>query len=170
MNREQIYNAVDSTWEKVRTTWASFNYVCKPTVTFVTKGKVAGRAFYSRHMVEFNSVLARENSEDFMDTIIHEVAHLVTHRLFPLAKQHHGPEFKRICQMLGGSGERCHNYDVSNVKRKINKTYHIWKCACQEHLLSPQKHKKGMNGTTRYSCRQCKTQVMPLMKTKIVVL
>jgi SprT protein len=126
-----------------------------PSVDFYSKGSHAGSAGLSSHSLSFNEVLASENSDSFENTIIHEVAHLVTHRLYPRAKQKHGPEFKEVCQTLGGDGKTYHTYNTESVAIKRTKTRYIYLCRnpeCRVHYeLTPQKHKVS----DKYCCSKC---------------
>ncbi len=98
-----------------------------PSIDFYSKGKVAGTARCISWRLEFNEILMDENKDSFIQTIIHEVAHLVTHKLYPNAKQNHGPEFKYVITKLGGEAKTYHNYDVSNVPGKKQQR-HQYKC------------------------------------------
>lgn len=150
MNREQIIAKV-----KEVTLQANEKFdlgMPVPIVRFFNKGRVAGRAYYSLHLVEFNEVLAKHNPEKFYETVIHEVAHLVTRKLFPRAKQAHGPEFKAVDTALGGRGTRCNSYDTS--VSKVTKTYtrYVCKCACKEHTVT----KRVASQASRFYCKSCK--------------
>ena len=156
MNKTQLKAAVAKATIKARELYPTF---LPPIVGFYEKGTVAGRAYYLTHKVEFNLTLARENSEEFENTVIHEVAHLVTKHMYPRAKQAHGPEFKRVFIAMGGNGKRCHSYDVSTAKREVVRTYVVYKCACQEHMITPATHKKINTGMKSFKCRMCGTRL-----------
>jgi SprT protein len=141
-----------------------------PDVTFDVRGKVAGRAYFtrsrSRNRVDFNLPLALLNTDTFFETVIHEVAHLVTYEMYPQATAH-GPEFKSIDSVLGGRGTRCHSYDVSQTAIKKTRKRHIAKCDCKEYVITAKRvtlMKKGM----RYSCNLCSGRLVLTGKTKLV--
>jgi SprT protein len=138
-----------------------------PTVAFFSRGRVAGRAYWVRHHLEFNEVLARENPESFHETVIHEIAHLVTHKVFADAKQAHGPEFKYVDQSLGGRGTRCHSYDVSSVATKKRKVRYEVKCSCQTHWVTKSVVSNINNPYRKISCKTCKSGVMATGNTKV---
>lgn len=129
-----------------------------PDVGFFYKGRVAGKAYYYQNRVTFNVILAKENEGEFLNTVKHEVAHLVTHKLYPFAKAH-GPEFKRIFIMLGGNGERCHNYDVSSVSTRQERKFE-YKCNCQSHMVTARKHANMQRAAGSYRCKRCKAPVV----------
>lgn len=125
-----------------------------PKVEFFQKTAVAGKAHYFDWKVSYNEVIAQTNGLDkFDNTVIHEVAHLVVKKLYPLAKPH-GWEFKQVMRTLGGSGERCHNYDVSAVKTTLARNY-VWACGCQKHNVTSRKHTNMMRRPGSYRCKKC---------------
>ena len=142
MTREDIISRVHFYILEANKVWNI--KISMPEVTFYSKGASAGVARFMAHEVSFNEVLAAENPDTFENTIIHEVAHLVTFRLYPLAKQKHGPEFKEVCQTLGGSGSTYHTYNVDSVAVKRTKTRYIYVCLdCSTKFeLTKQKHEK----------------------------
>lgn len=167
MQKNQIIESVDKTVAKVNEMFPNLNFK-KPTVEFFSRGKVAGRAYYAKHHLEFNEVLAMENAEEFENTVIHEVAHLVVRKVYPFAKQAHGPEFRAVCRHLGGTGNTYHSYDVSTVARTMTKV--VYECGCREHKIPPQKHRKIQMGVSYY-CRTCKGEISAVKvngKVKVV--
>lgn len=130
------------------------------SVGFYSKGTAAGLAHRSGH-VEFNEVLMARHPEDFDVTIIHEVAHIVTFKVFPNAKQAHGPEFKRVMRMLGvDNPTRCHSYDVSGLIRR--KTVKRFEYVCEHgctHGLTIHRHKTIESGMVRYRCAKHGTYI-----------
>lgn len=93
----------------------------RPTVIFYNKGSNAGWAESTSNVVAFNEILAKENPIEFKDVVIHELAHIVTDKLFPNATRMHGQEFKVVCRALGGTGDTKHDLDISRVQVKYNK-------------------------------------------------
>jgi hypothetical protein len=56
-----------------------------------------------------------DDAEKF-NTVSHEFAHIVDAVLN--GSTNHGPRWKRLHRLMGGTGERCHNYDTSGLGRK----------------------------------------------------
>jgi predicted SprT family Zn-dependent metalloprotease len=137
-----------------------------PTVGFYSKGGHAGLAYCQKNRLEFNEVLAKENASSFVDTIIHEVAHLVTHKVRPYAKQAHGPEFKAVDKSLGGRGTRCHSYDVSSVKQTRTKIRYEVVCTCQSHWVTKKTVLALQNPRKTVSCKSCGSKVEYTGKSK----
>lgn len=100
-------------------------------------------------------------------TIIHEVAHIVTFKVFPNAKQNHGPEFKRVMRMLGADNPtRCHSYDVSGLKRynTVKRFEYVCEAGCV-HSLSVRRHNSIVNDGKRYRCAK---HAVPIKFTGVV--
>lgn len=131
------------------------------SVGFFSKGTAAGFAYGGSNRVEFHEVLMGRHPEEFDTTIVHEVAHLVTFKVFPRAKQAHGPEFKRVMMMLGvANPTRCHSYDVSGLKRYNTVKRFEYKCeyGCV-HTLTVRRHNAAMEGSARYLCSKHKARI-----------
>lgn len=101
-------------WEKAQKAYPKqLGQIPMPKVLINARLKTtAGMAHYNEHRVEFSAELMWEHTEHFVkDTIPHEVAHIIAHRVFPNAKQHHGPEWKNMLQWLlnGGKPETYHS-------------------------------------------------------------
>jgi SprT protein len=150
MNQTKIIELVQKYSKKVQQKYPEFK---EPKVEFFNTTKCAGKAYYLSHKVSFNTVLAKDNPDEFENTISHEIAHLVTKMIYPNAKQHHGPEFKKVHQWLGGTGSTYHQYDTSGVKVRKVKTY-TYVCMCQKHKVSAKLHSLVKQGNM-YKCASC---------------
>ena len=119
-------------------------------VRFTLRGATAGKANYSKRTLWFHPEIMKRNSDEYEQTIIHEVAHLYQRKLYPTSNPH-GREWKRIARKLGYTGERCHSYDTSGLGRV--KTRYIYKCKeCgMEYKLTKHKHQHAW----RYACGKC---------------
>ena len=143
MTRDDVIAKVAEIWGHACKTFRIKN-TTMPEVTFFSRSGVAGKAWYGLNKVEFNEILAMENSDTFETTIGHEIAHLVTNQLYPNAKQHHGPEFKHVMQTLGYDPRTYHSYDTASVSTKRVKTRFHWECvSCGDpYEIAPPTHKK----------------------------
>jgi len=110
----------------------------------------AGRAFYDRGYMDFSTSLYEANQEEFLlDTVPHEFAHMVAFRVYNSTG--HDNRWRYVVEQLGGTSNRCHNYQVA--QRKQTKSYQF-KCACRVHEFTPQRYawvKKGK----QYKCNTC---------------
>jgi SprT protein len=130
-----------------------------PEVNFIYRGTRGGRAYYYKNSVEFNAVLAEMNSDKFHNTIKHEIAHLVSYKLYGNIGKGHGNHFKSVFIKLGGDGKRTHSYDVSLVKQKYTCRRYEYSCKChgKKFFLSQRKHNQISNNTKQWFCKTCKT-------------
>ena len=159
MNRKQIISRVA---EVIALANKKFSLnMGMPTVEFYDFGRTAGWAHGGKHLLKFHEVLAKQNSKDFDDVVIHEVGHLVTRRLYDvngIRTKSHGPEFKRVTRALGGSANRTHSMDTTGLGRKI--TRHEVKCSCRTHMVTT----RILNTLSTRWCRACKGKLTPTGK------
>lgn len=153
MNKEDVIAKVAEVWGNACVTFKLKN-TSMPAVSFFSKSSVAGKAWYRDHRVEFNEILALENTETFDTTIAHELAHLITDQLYPQAKQHHGPEFRHVMNTLGYDARTYHTYDVSSVATRRVKTRYLYLCSSCGSILeiAGPTHKKITAGIS-YICK-----------------
>ncbi len=135
------------------------------TLRFDLRGTAAGRAIVGGDRtptIRLNPVLMAENGVAFLDqTIPHEVAHLgVYYWLGHQPRRPHGPEWRRLMQLLGAEPARCHNFDVGNCRvRRL--TTHRYTCACREHRLTSIRHNRARRGVC-YHCQACGSALQEL--------
>lgn len=119
-------------------------------VEWFYKSRTAGYAYVYKNKVGFNvKIMEATSDEKFIDIIKHELAHKVVHKLYPNAKQAHGPEFKHVNRKLGGMSNIRHNLDVSVSGNKM--TLFHYKCfVCEKELrISKTMHNKVQRGEIR---------------------
>lgn len=97
-----------------------------PIVSYELRGTVAGYANYRRWSIRLNFELMMQNVDEFIErTVPHELAHLITDRVYPEAHQRgwsgkrevHGPKWQSVCAVLGMTDiTRCHSYDTTATK------------------------------------------------------
>lgn len=123
-----------------------------PSVLFNQRGKSAGSARLQRWELRFNPVLLAENPQAFLEEVVpHEVAHLVTFRLYGKVRPH-GREWQQIMSAIYGLEPRAtHSFDVSSVQ---GETF-LYRCQCSDYPLTIRRHNKIQRGQTSYRCRQC---------------
>lgn len=162
--------------EGVRKAEAHYHKMIKtPAIRYDVTGTVAGRAHHAAHewYINLNSVLLMENLESFSKrTPIHELAHMICAVVYPetLARRGkkmtstgrmrrekrevHGPRFYEVCDVLGmDEASRCHGYDVTNAKKNVDTTIHIYMClACNADIkVTAKRHTMIQNGTRKYT-------------------
>lgn len=127
----------------------------RPRVSFKLRGQKAGVAHLLENKLRFNPQLYRDNPEDFLlQTVAHEVAHLVAHALFGPRIRPHGTEWQQIMHgVYQLPALRCHTY---TIKRRTV-TRFIYRCDCVdgEFPFSSRRHAMVSRGH-RYLCRRCR--------------
>lgn len=160
MNKTQIEDFAIVTWTKAVEKFSkvpAVAYASTPKVSFFDKGTTAGWAKYNIWHIDFNIEIAKRAGDAFKDTIIHEVAHMMQYLVYPHAKQAHGPEFRRICVMLGGSGSTKHSYNADGLRAKTVKR-HVLQCVCTKTFnATTTTFNKIKESPRSYHCSVCGT-------------
>jgi SprT protein len=140
----------------------------RPTCDYLKKGSTAGVAYLRGNRVSLNLVLLLENPEHFIkQTVPHEVAHLIAWQVYQCGN--HGRGWKNVMKLCFNlEPDRCHTYDVSNVKR-IRKALpkYLYKCGCTEYKVGPAVHNRILSGK-KYICRKCKADIYSPVMTGTV--
>lgn len=124
------------------------------------KGSCGGKAEYLANKVMVNFALYKENKNEYlMQTVGHEVAHLATFQRYGLQRivaNAHGDEWKSVMSALGLPPNRCHSYDVSNVKQNRARNRYLYNCSCAKPLyLTVIQHKKS----DKFVCNTCRARL-----------
>ena len=127
-------------------------------VLFDLRGRAAGmyRVKANQKVIRYNPfIFAKYFTDNFNETIPHEVAHYVTDELYGLRQiRPHGNEWKAVMQVFGVEARRTANYDLSGIPQRQHKTY-TYQCACQRYELTSRRHNKIRRGAGHYLCRAC---------------
>lgn len=136
---------------------AILGYVPNYSLVFINdrKKKWAGQATYHKNILEFNLAYHSIDPDYFMGEIVgHEVAHLITSILYPDAKQHHGPEFRKIMSRLGLLG-KTYIPDHMTIQEKF-----LYRCGCGKDLFYPLKSHLKIKMMKSPVCRKCGDSVV----------
>lgn len=127
-----------------------------PHVSYDLRGATAGKASCPTWSIKLNGQLLAENADDFIArTVPHELAHLITDRVYPEAhrgrgitftstgkvrrakREVHGPRWQSVALALGMEDvTRCHTYDTTNTRVvKSNGRQIEWLCPCGHKLM-----------------------------------
>lgn len=117
-----------------------------PKVEWVWKGRYTGMA--ERGKIVINLHTARQSKRELVNTVVHELAHVVVMRYWPRA-QSHGVEWQGIMQLLGEEPRRCHNLHTVPAR---GVWYYVGECECRKHYISG-KRKARYDSFTCNSCR-----------------
>ncbi len=126
-------------------------------VSFDLKGQAAGQMqLRSKQIrIRFNPVLMAQNYEHFINVAVgHELAHAVAALVFGPKIKPHGREWQSIMVMFGLEADRCHDYDLSQVRVRRLQRFR-YRCACREHELTVIRHRRILSGERSYHCRSC---------------
>src|SRR5690606_25464272 len=110
--KELVQKVEDKILETYLNAQEKFNVIFEiPKLSFDIRGaRVAGRANYADNLIKINPSFLIEHPEEMLNrTIGHECVHLICHKLYPNAKQAHGPEWKYLMRSLGLPDTRCHS-------------------------------------------------------------
>lgn len=130
------------------------------TVTKLNRG-CAGQASYQSNTVKISEDFLKAHEEGVIGvTVPHEVCHLYVHKYYPNHKQHHGPEFRRLMNILGLDGDTYHTMKVEgHERRKVTKTRYEYSSSCgKHHKLTKTQHQK-MNVGYRFTCKCCNSPI-----------
>lgn len=126
------------------------------SVTFKTRGRTAGWAFYKECLIDLNYDIMRNNEKALHDTTKHEVCHLLAHH-HDKGCSAHGSTWKAMMILMGQSPDRLHDYD-SKPARKTRKF--IYTCDCRSHTIGAVRHNRQQKAKeTVYRCSQCKSNL-----------
>lgn len=131
----------------------------RPDISFKLRGQKAGVAHICENLLRFNPVLYEANREHFLlHTVAHEVAHIVSYKLYGNNIRPHGPQWQAVMQNVYQlPPHRCHNYAVQRTPR----THYLYRCGCPERdafALSAQRHAR-VNKGMHYLCKACNTRL-----------
>lgn len=127
------------------------------TIGFDLRGVCGGKAHCGEWKIRYSPVLAAQNMDDFLvNTVGHEVAHLVAYFLHGRKAVNHGPYWQDVMVKLGLEPSIYHDYDVTDVK--INMKRFIYACPeCDKrYRITKVKHDKIQRRKSFYCyCRDC---------------
>lgn len=84
--------------------------------TYSHKTSIAGKAARSGLWIEISVRFTMIDPDEMVNTIYHELAHIIQGRLFPNAAQAHGPEFRFILDSVGRDNSTYHSMNSSKAK------------------------------------------------------
>jgi SprT protein len=163
--KNRIETVVLDCLDKAQSTYGCSSVTKIPEIRFKTKGAAAGKAYWNggNPYIDINPILLNENVEQVVNqTVPHEVAHIVVFELYLKCSFNvtaHGPEWQYVMKLFGKTPDRCHNMDVSTIRRMKSGAVFVYKCSCREHILSSIKHKRIQLEGRGYRCTKCKTPV-----------
>jgi len=135
----------------------------------------------SKAYIRLNPFLLREVTSTYMDTVLHEVAHIVARTLshkgvFPNSIKPHGREFQQVCAVIGAEAgattdrfkdtefeKERQMYKKMRATEKRSRVFY-YECGCDTllryHELSIRRHNSIQRGLKSYSCKRCKETIV----------
>lgn len=116
-----------------------------------TKAGTANTIFLT---VTYNSTLLEENLQHFIvDTVYHEVAHIISRLINPFAKSSHNPVWKYIMEEIFQlEASVHHSYNIDSV---VSGNRYKYMCMCGKSFnLSKRMHNSILTGRNRI-CTSC---------------
>lgn len=129
-----------------------------PAIEYKDMGRTAGRAFVRGNRIVLSPTLLQAYPEDFIGrTVPHEIAHLVTGKMYPFASAH-GMEWRKVMHALTGEHieqvARCHSYDTTIVPNRRENRKWEYTCECGKLFqIGAARHRRAQQGA-KYRCRK----------------
>lgn len=148
-----------------------------PTIHYTLRGTTAGTAKYANWSININAGLLldpRYETEQIEQTAPHELAHLVTFKVYPETmdrgpmqitrrgykrgkREVHGPRWQHVMRVMGKDPARLHQMDTTNVCTRERVRYE-WLCTgCKSVIEVGPKHNKALlSGNTTIYHKGCR--------------
>jgi SprT protein len=127
-----------------------------PSVSYDLKTVVAGTASYSRWHIEVNPRMLVENKDDYLiNTIGHEVAHLITSGNHHGKRMGHRKEWKDTMAVFGLEPEIYHHYKTHSKPRKRMQRF-TYVCPCSYHHYLTVKRRRAVEREGTVYCLRCR--------------
>lgn len=150
--KARVQTRVEECMAIARKQWPHISFDTPKTIYEVTT-TTAGYARYGKWEIDLNPVLLNSQPEAFIArTVGHEVAHLISYRVYGRPGAGHGPKWKHVMRVFGQEPTRCHSYDtqIEGIKTKRTASF---TCDCGGHgAMTPAKARKMMGGTYFHRC------------------
>lgn len=99
--------------------WECADLSEKARIIYTTRMRTTiGMARLEENIVELNPVLLTEHPEEFIETLVHELAHLVVYWRYGSRARPHGREFFTLMRAVNLSGKATHQLDVEHLRRR----------------------------------------------------
>lgn len=129
----------------------------------LTGASIAGLAYTQLNIIKLHKeFLLKYQDEYIIDTVGHEVAHILTYHHFGKDVKDHGKEWKYIMMLLGLTPTRTHQYE-SQCKQKRHNKYILHCSTCMVEVIVSQTIYNKMLRGKRYRTICCKA---PLIDNK----
>jgi SprT protein len=156
LDKAKITEKVNEVYEKAKKIFPALKDWKRPSWdTKIGGGRVAGLAHLQINHMSFHPELFIRNKQSFFDdTIPHEVAHLVAYKVYK--DNGHGIGWQTTMRKLGYEPIRCHDYENSDLIRKVKLKRFEYKCGCKVYHIMKNDHEKIIGKKITMRCPKCK--------------
>ncbi len=151
---------------------------CSPfTISYKLDSKsILWKACKNNRSWIYEILLNKELLEKYEDLYInevfcHEYAHLVIFKMFPTwynwknKVNGHWKEFKAVCSWFWIDWKSTTQvFQKEMLDKKTHLYKWLYKCNCQEHLLTTRRHNSVLNWNKKYNCKNCKCPIIYIWK------
>ena len=127
-------------------------------VRFNLTGATAGMYRVRNHQPElrYNPYLfAKYFAQNLSETIPHEVAHYIIHKMYDRTVRPHGPEWQQVMWDFGVEPVRTCDFDMSGIPVRRHRRFE-YQCGCGiPHSMTARVHNKIVTGSRQYFCKYC---------------
>ena len=133
-----------------------------PEIRYDLRGQTAGLALLREWVIRLNTeILFREPESFIAEVPKHELAHLITHKMFGPVKPH-GKEWKLVMsEIMQLPPKTTHRFEVTKTRQERTFPY---SCQCEGqtkvHQLGIRRHYKVLRKQANYLCTRCKTPLV----------
>lgn len=127
-------------------------------VHFDLRGSTAGMfKLHGKHcQIRYNPwIFAKYFAENLHETVPHEVAHYIVHKLYVARRvKPHGVEWRRVMAAFGIDPAVTFDLCLDGVPQRRQRT-HRYHCGCRVHELSSTRHNRVQRRRGQYQCQVC---------------
>ena len=158
-----VETVIINTLAKAERKWPDKNFHI-PIIKYDINGRMSGQIIYTQpiNTIRLNYNVMKANWGKFDQTIIHEIAHLITRIVFGPYAQGHGREWKYVMRFLDVTPQRCSNYELPEETKQNRIPYQCSKCK-EIIYVSKLIHKRISNEGQRRIHMPCRQPIFPVI-------
>ena len=131
-----------------------------PDIKYDIRGRCAGRAIYAKNLIQLNADFLSQYKDAFIiDTVPHELAHIVARGVYGAIKPHGKDWWKFVMRHIFNLEPSVyHNYNTAPFRVRSFERVYMYNCGCRIHRLTLIRHNKIKRGRWRY-CLKCENRL-----------
>lgn len=163
-HRDMLEALIEKTELTVRNARAIYRYdFAMPHIGAENMGKTLGKFYHYSNRITYNPGMFNVMFDHMhSNTVPHEVAHLVVAKLYPNAKQAHGPEFRSVAARLGCTDTKAKaQLSQAGVESFIESGKYVpYNCGCKDtKIMTRIQAAKMRAGRSMYTCKSCNQRI-----------